>query len=60
VRIKNKSEPNGSLFHIIEKISLEIKHSITPTAVGKRNANAVFFMLDVSFFTVRSVVEQGQ
>ena len=60
MKIRNKSEPFGSLFHIIAKISLETRHSITPTAVGKRNAKAVFFILDVSFFTVRSVVEQGQ
>lgn len=39
---------------------LTAQHSKNPTAVGSRAATAVSFRLFVSFFTVRSVVEQGQ
>lgn len=36
------------------------KHAEIPIRVGTANAARVHFMLPVSFFTVKSVVEQGQ
>ena len=41
-------------------IEAKTKHTAQPARVGITNAAAVHFQLPVSFFTVRSEVEQGQ
>ena len=41
-------------------MKLNIIQSATPKPVGKRMDKSVHFMLAVSFFTVKTVVEQGQ
>lgn len=43
-----------------EIIAVNRIHRIIPVSVGSRAATAVHFQLPVSFFMVRSVVEQGQ
>lgn len=51
---------SGMFYKNRENNALTTQHSKNPTAVGSRAATAVSFRLFVSFFTVRSVVEQGQ
>ena len=48
------------VIHTIFIIVVKIKHIIIPTTVGSIMDSNVHFMLPVSFFMVRHVVEQGQ
>lgn len=44
----------------ITKSKLITKQAIAPIAVGRRTESIVHLMLPLSFFIVRTVVEQGQ